>query len=66
MLKKPTDVKRRKASEVTDPALGESQLFVDIEDFGRVRRDGFQEGLPMDDDPDTQHSQIQIKLNKKY
>lgn len=46
---------KRRAGEVTDPAPGESQLFVDIEDFGRVRRDGLQEGFPVDDNPDTQH-----------
>lgn len=41
-------------SDVTDPALGESELSVDVVDLGRVRSDGLQEGFPMDHDPDKQ------------
>lgn len=62
---KSTTVQQRKAAgEVTDSALGESQLFLDIEHFGRVWRDGLQEGFPMDHDPDTQHTKIQYTYKK--
>lgn len=37
---------------MTYPALGESELCVDVVDLGRVWSDGLQEGFPMDHDPD--------------
>lgn len=62
---KTVTVKQRKASEVTDPALSESQLFLDIKDLGGVGRDGLQEGVPIDYDPETHENILQIKKKKK-
>lgn len=40
----------------TDLALGEFELFADVEDFGRERNDGLQKGFPMYHDPGAQHT----------